>query len=49
VRQVVDRLWQLKVERFRTVARGACQLQGKNLNLRAEEDVKVQGERIDLG
>jgi len=49
VRQVVDRLWQLKVERFRTVARGACQLQGKHLNLRAEEDVKVEGERIDLG
>lgn len=49
VRQVVDRLWQLKVERFRTVARGPCQLQGKNLDLRAAEDVKIQGERIDLG
>ena len=49
VRQVVEHLWQLKVERIRAVARGACQLQGRKMLLRADEDVKVQGDRIELG
>lgn len=49
VHQRVEQLWQVKAGRLRAVAVAACQLQGRKVLLRAEEDVKVRGDRIELG
>ena len=45
----VENLSQLKAGRLRTLVKGACEIQGGRTSIKAESDVKIDGERINLG
>lgn len=45
----VENLSQLKAGRLRTLVKGACHIKGGRTAIRADEDVKIDGQRINLG
>jgi hypothetical protein len=45
----VDNLNQLKAGRMRTLVKGSYHLKGESLNQKAEKDVRIDGNKINLG
>lgn len=45
----VDSLNQLKAGRMRTLVSGSYHLKGENINQKAEKDVRIDGDKINLG
>lgn len=45
----VENLNQLKAGRMRTLVKGSYHLKGENINQKAEKDVRIDGDKINLG